>query len=824
MRNRALKFTIIFATAGLIITLLIAYVERGMFNTYRQNVPYLTLLNNAKNQVTRSHLWLEELIAGDASLNYERDVQQPLTGSLSNLQDAYDGKINGLGTFGDDDEEKRAILKEAIFGLEKLIEAADGRWKVKNETTVSATDSTVAVVASKAGDNLDQQFDASFEDFQETMDRLGLRIDQNLESDSTYLNLISWISIALLVAAFVALCVLIYRLQDGSSKMVVEHEARLQQQGRAVASLSGFIEAISAGNYSAELTLEDDGANLGNTLVTMRDKLRVNAEDDRKRNWSNSGLAQVGEILRVSTASIADLYDNIIKFVVKYTKSNQGGLFILNEENGSDKFLELVSCYAFERKKYLTKKISLGEGLVGQCYLEGEKIYLLEVPQEYITITSGLGGAAPNALLLVPLKINEKIFGVLELATFGRFENHEVELVEKLTESIASTISSVRVSESTRILLEKTQQQAEEMRAQEEEMRQNMEELEATQEEMRRKEKHIQNMLDGEKKRNEISNKNRQLLMELTKNKAIQEGNWDKSLEKITSAISKQLNVSRCSIWMYKAKENKMTCEKLYQQGKATFESGMELSGRVYPGYFEAVSTEEIIVAKDAHTHVATREFSQGYFMPLKIESMLDVPFFNEGKISGVICCENQNEQKDWTDEDVEFLKSIADLITVTYNTAKINLMLGQLSDDQETMQTIIDNIPRAVFWKDKDLRFQGCNRIFADVAGLKSTRDLVGKTDYDMPWKEHGGAYREDDVAVMNSRKARLDLEERNVNSEGVESWVMVSKVPVMNKHGEVVAVLGMFEDITQRKRKEAEMAANLKELDELRKLTAKK
>ena len=201
MRNRALKFTIIFATAGLIITLLIAYVERGMFNTYRQNVPYLTLLNNVKNQVTKSHLWLEELIAGDASLNYERDVQQPLTGSLSNLQDAYDGKINGLGTFSEMMKIKRAILKEAIFGLEKLIEAADGRWKVKNETTVSATDSTVAVVASKAGDNLDQQFDASFEDFQETMDRLGLRIDQNLESDSAYLNLISWISIALLVVA-----------------------------------------------------------------------------------------------------------------------------------------------------------------------------------------------------------------------------------------------------------------------------------------------------------------------------------------------------------------------------------------------------------------------------------------------------------------------------------------------------------------------------------------------------------------------------------------------------------------------------------------------
>ena len=825
MRNRALKFTIIFATAGLIITLLIAYVERGMYNTYGQNVPYLTLLDNVKNQVTTSHLWLEELIAGDASLNYERDVQQPLRTSLNNLQSAYDGKTTDIGSFTQvDNEETRVILKEAIFDLEKLIEAADARWQHKNETTIPATDSTAAVVVSKAGDNLDQQFDASFEQFHNAMNRLGAHIGENLKSDSLYLNFVSWISIGLLVLAFAALCVLLFRLQEGSSKLLVEHESRLQQQARSVTSLSGFIEAISAGNYSAELKLDDDGANLGNTLLTMRDKLKANAEDDRKRNWSTSGLAQVGEILRVSTASIGDLYDSIIKFVVKYTKSNQGGLFILNEENESEKFLELVACYAFERKKYLTKQISLGEGLVGQCFLEGEKIYLLEVPSEYITITSGLGGAAPNALLLVPLKVNEKIFGVLELATFGKYEDHEIELVEKLTESIASTISSVRVSESTRILLEKTQQQAEEMRAQEEEMRQNMEELEATQEEMRRKEKHIQNMLDGEKKRNDISNKNRQLVMELTKNKNIQDGKWDTALEKITSSISRQLNISRCSIWMYKTKENKMKCEKLYQQGKSTFESGLELSGRDYPGYFEAVSSEEIIIAKDAHIHVATREFSEGYLRPLKIESMLDVPFFNEGKIAGIICCEHQHNQKDWTDEDVEFLKSCADLITVTYNTAKINQMLDQLSDDQETMQTIIDNIPRAVFWKDKDLRFQGCNKIFANVAGLKSPRDLVGKSDYEMPWKEHGDAYRADDMAVMNSRKPRLDLEERNVNSEGVESWVMTSKVPVMNKHGEVVAVLGMFEDITERKRKEAQMAANMKELEELRKMLVKK
>ncbi len=824
MRNRDLSLTIGLVTGGLIIILLTLYVQRGLLGTYNQNLPYITSLDKVKNDVTRSHIWLEKLIAGDATLNFERDVQTPITQSQSRLQAMYDHTVFQDEDFSElQDEETRALLKESTFELEKVKESADARWKAYSDGFKPATDSTVAVVGTKAGDALDQQFDATFDRFHASLQKAHDQIDNTLKAKSDTLNVISWLSIVLLVVAFSGVLYWLFMQQRKARKLTLEHEARLSQQGKAVGSLSTFIESISAGNYDADLNLEDDGANLGSTLLTMRDKLKVTAEDDRRRNWSSSGLAQIGEILRVNTGSTVELYDNIIKFVVRYTKSNQGGLFILNEETEGSSFLELVACYAFERKKYLAKKFEKGEGLVGQCFLEGEKIYLMEVPSEYIAITSGLGGAPPNALLLIPLKVNEKIFGVLELATFGKYEDYEIGLVEKLTESIASTISAVRVSESTRILLEKTQQQAEEMRAQEEEMRQNMEELEATQEEMRRKEKHIQNMLDGEKKRNEISHKNRQLIMELTKNKDIQDGKWSESLEKISSAITRQLGVSRCGIWEYQRKENKLTNAKAYQNTKGSFESGQVLSGREFPGYFEAITREEIIIAKDASMHSATKELAD-YFRTRNIQSVLDVPFFNEGKIAGIISCEQQYEQKDWTDEDVEFLKACADLIAVAYNTSRVNAMLDQLHDDQETMQTIIDNIPRAVFWKDKDLRFQGCNRIFANVAGIKFPRDLVGKTDYDMPWKEHGDAYREDDMAVMNSRKARLDLEERNVNSEGVESWVLTSKVPVLNKHAEVVAVLGMFEDITERKLKEAQMDANLRELEELRKLLQKR
>jgi PAS domain S-box-containing protein len=114
-------------------------------------------------------------------------------------------------------------------------------------------------------------------------------------------------------------------------------------------------------------------------------------------------------------------------------------------------------------------------------------IYLTEVPQNYISIKSGLGGANPRSILIVPLVVNDKIEGVIELASFNLFQPFEIEFLQKLGESIASTIASVKINERTKHLLDESQMQSEQMRAQEEEMRQNMEEIAATQEEMQRK-------------------------------------------------------------------------------------------------------------------------------------------------------------------------------------------------------------------------------------------------------------------------------------------------------------------------------------------------
>jgi GAF domain len=276
--------------------------------------------------------------------------------------------------------------------------------------------------------------------------------------------------------------------QNRSDELGLMHNAMVNLT-KGMNEKSVFASHIGNGKYDEQFNLLSEEDSMGKALLTMRENLKANAEEDRKRNWAVTGLAKFGELLRNQDQDLEKFGDQVLSFTIKYSSSNQGRLYVVNDDVKDHKYLQLIACYAWEKKKFVEDKIEMGQGLTGQCWQEGDPIYMTKVPDDYVKITSGLGLANPSNIFIVPLKVNEVIYGVIEMASFKVYQDFEREFILKLSENLAAAISTVRINQKTKTLLAQTQQQAEEMRSQEEEMRQNMEELSATQEEMSRKEK-----------------------------------------------------------------------------------------------------------------------------------------------------------------------------------------------------------------------------------------------------------------------------------------------------------------------------------------------
>ena len=269
-------------------------------------------------------------------------------------------------------------------------------------------------------------------------------------------------------------------------EMVEQEESRLQH-------VNLFTEQLIQDDFEAELNISGKMGLLGKSLLKLRDTLRANKENSQKlrtaedqRNWIAGGLAKISEILRNNLHDIDQLSFNVIKEVTKYIEAVQGGFYLVDDGDKANRYFNLTAFFAYDRRKFTDQRIKWGDGLIGTCAMEQKLIHLKNVPESYIQVTSGLGEANPNSLLILPMLYENEVYGVLEFASFKSFEQNHITLLEQVAESIASTLSAVKTNIQTARLLEESKAQTQALTSHEEEMRQNMEELQATQEEATR--------------------------------------------------------------------------------------------------------------------------------------------------------------------------------------------------------------------------------------------------------------------------------------------------------------------------------------------------
>jgi len=156
---------------------------------------------------------------------------------------------------------------------------------------------------------------------------------------------------------------------------------------------------------------------------------------------------------------------------------------MLNTENENDQFLELIADYGCGNDIRKGKaKIHTTTGNLGVAYSENKIMLINDVPENYIKVESGLGSSNPEGLIIVPLSIDEKVFGIVELASFKKFTSLEIEFIKRIANNIAGNLNNIRMNEHSASLIKKFKTQTQEMMEKEEEMRQNLEEMEAIRE------------------------------------------------------------------------------------------------------------------------------------------------------------------------------------------------------------------------------------------------------------------------------------------------------------------------------------------------------
>ncbi len=251
--------------------------------------------------------------------------------------------------------------------------------------------------------------------------------------------------------------------------------ANLTNQVRAIADVA---TAVTEGDLTRQVGVEASGevAVLKDKLNEMIRNLRETTRQNTEQDWLKTNLERFTRMLQ-GQRDLATVSSMVLSELAPLVSAQHGAFYALTDVDDGEPVLQFQAGYGFKERKHLSSFFRLGEGLVGQCAIEKERILLTEVPSDYIQINSGLGASAPLNIIVLPILFEGSVRAVIELASFAAFSPAHQSLLDQLTESIGLVLNTVDANAVTERLLEQSQSQAQELQSRQEQLHQSNEDL-----------------------------------------------------------------------------------------------------------------------------------------------------------------------------------------------------------------------------------------------------------------------------------------------------------------------------------------------------------
>ena len=479
----------------------------------------------------------------------------------------------------------------------------------------------------------------------------------------------------------------------GESDILGESVARMSENLTSVVMKANL---IASGEYSAEITPLSGEDELGVALNRMTETLKRVISENERENWLKTGKTGLNDVIR-GNEDLSSLCDEAVKFLSEYLGCTVGSLYVMDGEG----ILTLKGGYAFSGSGREKTKFKPGEGLPGQVALDGEIKVLEDLPEGHMELSSGLGDWKPRALLLAPLKLNEIVRGVVELASMNKITDTHKEFISVVCESLAISLNSAQAREKMKQLLEETQRQAKELELHKEDLslknqelneqtrslKLSEERLQAQQEELRQINEELEEqtraLQDAEKnlhaKKDELLKANSTLLerAELLEKQKEEIGKFSEEVEKARQALEEKARDLELS-----GKYKSEFFANMSHELRTPLNSMIVLSQMLYENKEGTLTDKQIEFAQTVNT--ASRDLLS------LINDVLDLSKVEAGKM------EVQQEKLDFKDfaAHMELLfRQVANQKRLSFHVEVSDQLTGHIVTDRQKVGQIVKNL-----------------------------------------------------------------------------------------------------------------------------------